>query len=195
MTNKHGARIAATLIGAVLIAGCGGRGGDGAASSAGRNLPQVTSTQAEQAMSDAMLVSALSLFLAFGAEEGDTSVSDDDGGLSLSWDEDADFTSGIGTYTITMKDYTVPPDDPFGVEYNGYTLNGTVVMGSTDGTNTTMTMNLATSHADAEAHPVKLIELELNGFQSDPDAMPTGFIRINGHDMEFEDLVGAFQGG
>lgn len=186
----------AVLLVAVVLAGCGGdsnKGGQSGSQSA-RNLPEVTTQQAEQAMSDAMLVSALSLFLAFSAEEGDTSVSSEDGALTLAWDEQADFTSGVGTYTITMKEYSVPEDDPFGAEYNGYTLDGTVEMGSSDGATTTMKMNLDTRHEDAEAYPVQLIEMELAGIQSDPDAMPEGYIRINGREMEFDDLASAFQG-
>ena len=194
--KKTGMRIVVTaLVGVLSLAGCGDSENTESSGERGaRRLPEVTTVQAEQAMSDAMLVSALSLFLAFSAEEGDTSVSSEDGALSLAWDESADFTSGVGTYTITMDEYAVPPDDPFGDQYNGYTLDGTVVMGSSDGATTRMTMNLDASHEDTEAFPVQLIEMELTGIQDDPEAMPTGYIRINGYDMEFEELAGAFQG-
>ncbi|MCK4513766.1 MAG: hypothetical protein KAU31_00840, partial [Spirochaetaceae bacterium] len=153
------------------------------------NLPEVTVAEAEQAMADAMLISALSLFLAFGAEEGDTSVSNEDGSLSLSWDDEADLMTGIGLYTITMKDYTVPSDDPFGAEYNGYVLNGTVVTGSTDGVSTTLKMDLAMSHEDSENYPVQTINMDLEGFQNDAERVPTGHVLINGHEMNFEDLA------
>ena len=152
----------------------------------------MTTAEAEQAMSDAMLVSALSLFLVFGAEEGSTSVANDEGSVGVAWDDNADFTTGVGLYTITMTDYTVPTDDPFGADYNGYVLNGTVVMGSTDGISTTLKIDLATSHPDAENFPVQTIELDLEGIQESLEQMPEGEIRINGHEMNFEDLAPAF---
>jgi hypothetical protein len=185
--------VALALAGLLLLAGCGNSDGGGRSANQ-RRLPEVTTLQAEQAMSDAMLVSALSLFLAFGAEESETSVSNQDGSLTLSWDESADFTSGIGTYTVTMAQYTVPEDDPFGTDYNGYVLDGEVVMGSTDGVNTTMTMDLETSHPDPENFPVQLIEMELKSIQADPGAVPEGSIIINGHAVEFEDLARVFSG-
>ena len=179
---------------AIGLLGCGGSDGESGSRQVSQpKLPEVTVADAEQAMSDAMLVSALSLFLAFGAEEGDTSVGNEEGTLTLSWDEDADLMSGIGLYTITMKEYAVPADDPFGTEYNGYILDGTVVMGSTDGVSTTLKMDLATSHEDAENFPVQTISMDIEGFQNDAEAMPTGLIHINGHEMNFQDLAGAFE--
>ena len=189
--------IATALTVIVIVAlglfGCGGSDGEsGSVQAAEPKLPEVTLAEAEQAMSDAMLVSALSLFLAFGAEEGSTSVGNEDGSLTLSWGDDADLMSGIGLYTITMKEYTVPSDDPFGEDYNGYVLNGTVVMGSTDGISTTMKMDLMTSHEDGEVYPVQTIDMDLEGIQEAEEQLPTGHVLINGHEMKFEDLAQAF---
>ncbi len=194
MRKGAGTILIVIMVMALSLFGCDGSDGDsGSGRSSQRNLPEVTVAEAEQAMSDAMLISALSLFLAFGAEEGDTSVSNEEGSLSLSWDDEADLMTGIGLYTITMKDYTVPSDDPFGAEYNGYVLNGTVIMGSTDGISTTLEMDLGMSHEDAENYPVQTISMDLKGFQDDAEQMPTGDIRINGHEMNFEDLAQAFE--
>lgn len=204
MQNRIVTAVTAILILALGLSGCGGSKGEsdsgGAAGqtteqAAEPKLPEVTVAEAEEAMSDAMLVSALSLFLAFGAEEGDTSVSNEDGSLTLAWGEDADFNTGVGLYTITLADYTVPADDPFGADYNGYILNGTVVMGSTDGVNSTLEMDLVTSHDDAENFPVQSIEMLLESMQNDAEQMPTGYIRINGHDSNLEDLAKALQLG
>jgi hypothetical protein len=190
--------LSAVVIMTLGLLGCGGSDGDdgpGSVQSAEPTLPEVTSEEAEQAMSDAMLISALSLFLAFSAEEGDSMVSNEEGSLSLAWDDSADFTTGIGLYTITMTNYAIPEDDPFGAEYNGYVLDGTVVMGSTDGISTTMKMDLSTSHENAESYPVQSIDLNLEGIQESADPMPTGHIKINGHPMSFEDLARALELG
>ena len=184
----------------LTLAGCGDRGATSSAAAQGTALaepalPEVTTAQAEQAMSDAMLVSALSLFLAFSAEEGDSMVSNDEGSLSLSWDENADFTTGVGLYTITMTNYAIPAEDPFSTEYNGYLLSGTVVMGSTDGISTTMKMDLTTEHENSVGYPVQTISLNLTGIQAATDQLPTGRILINGHAMSFEDLSQALELG
>jgi len=181
------------VVSALGVFSCGGDDGEsGTRQVAESELPEVTTAEAEQAMSDAMLVSALSLFLVFGAEDGNTNVANDEGSVSVSWDDKADFTTGVGLYTITMTDYTVPTDDPFGADYNGYVLNGTVVMGSPDGISTTLKIDLATIHPDAETFPVQTIELDLEGIQESTEQMPEGEIRINGHEMSFEDLAPAF---
>jgi len=178
----------------LAFAGCGGRAEpENAAVESGEpaeaELPTVSIAEAEQAMSDAMLVSALSLFLAFNAENGDTRVTNEAGNLTLAWDDAADFTTGVGVYTITMSDYVIPDDNPAAKEYNGYILSGTVVMGSTDGTSTTMRMDLTATHSDPENFPVRSIEVRLDGIREAGDQLPTGQIRINGHEMNFEDLA------
>lgn len=194
MRKGAGTILIVIMVMALSLFGCGGSNGDSdSGRTSQRNLPEVTVAEAEQAMADAMLISALSLFLAFGAEEGDTSVSNEEGSLSLSWDDDADLMTGIGLYTITMEDYTVPSDDPFGTEYNGYVLSGTVIMGSADGVSTTLEMDLAMSHEDADNYPVQTINMELEGFQNDTEQVPTGQVLINGHEMKFEDLAQAFE--
>ena len=73
--------------------------------------PTLTPEQAEEALSDAMLVSAVSLLLALGAAPGETSAYSEDGRIGISWSDDADFSTGIGTYTITMVEYAVPAED------------------------------------------------------------------------------------
>jgi hypothetical protein len=156
-------------------------------------LPKVELSQAETAVSDVMLASAVSLLLAFSAEAGSTEITSTDGAVRLSWDERADFTTGIGVYTIELDEFTIPPDDPFGLNYNGYVLTGTVVMGSEDGVSTRMEIDLRAGHAEPDRFPVRTILLELKGYQDPPAPDPTGRILINGYDAPMEDLLGAFR--
>ena len=195
------AGIPTLLVAAVLwLAGCSANSGpeNVPAEPAEPNeppLPAVSIAQAEQAMSDAMLASALSLFLAFNAKQGDSSVTNDAGTLALTWDDSADFTTGVGVYTITMTGYTMPEDNPAAADYNGYVLSGTVVMGSADGVSTTMQMDLTTTHLDSENFPVRSIEVSLDGIRETGDQLPIGEIRINGHEMDFEDLAQSLELG
>jgi hypothetical protein len=179
------------LIMTLGLLGCGASEGEGVSGSGQPSepaLPEVTSLQADQAMSDAMLVSAGSLFLAFSAEDGAYSATNEDGSLKLEWDNSADFTTGIGLYTITMTNYSIPADDPFSEEYNGYVLDGTAVMGSADGISTTIRMDLTTSHENPEQYPVQSIDMNLEGIQDSTQQMPTGHIKINGREISIEDL-------
>ncbi|MEE8440521.1 MAG: hypothetical protein V3S41_02275 [Spirochaetia bacterium] len=193
MRNRVATTLTVIVVMALGLFGCGGSDGEsGSRRATEPKLPEVTVVQAEQAVSDAMLIAGLSLFLAFGAEEGATSVSNEEGSLTLSWDEDADFNTGAGLYTITLTDYAVPADDPFGADYNGYVLNGTVVMGSADGVSATLKLDLATSHEDSENYPVQTIDMEIEEIQNEAEQLPTGHVRINGHEMSLEDLAQAF---
>lgn len=174
---------------AVSFAGCTGkRTSPVSALPSEPSFPEVTTAQAEDAMSDAMLVSAVSLFLAFNAQEGAREVGNEDGSLRLSWDESADPTTGVGLYTITMTDYTMDAQEPYSDSYNGYVLNGTVVMGSTDGVSQRMTIDLSTSHEDPENYPVRAIDLLLESSQ-DESQPPTGHVSINGHEMDLEEVL------
>jgi len=157
--------------------------------------PEVTVQQAERALGDVMLASAVSLLLAFTAEPGTYRNSTPDGAATLAWDETADFSKGTGVYTITFQDYTIPPDDPFGLNYNGHALTGTVVLASSDGVSTRMDMDLSLTHPEPEDNPVTSIDLELEGYQDSGQAYPSGRILINGAEMEFRDLTGAFEIG
>ena len=158
-------------------------------------LPEVTIVQAEQALSDAMLISAQSLFLVFGAGDGATSVSNEDGSVRVAWDDSTDFNSGVGLYTVVLAGYAVAEDDPFGADYNGYILSGDVATGSSDGVSATMVMDLTMSHADAENFPVRTLELDMISADSESAQATTGTIRVNGHEMTIEDLAQAFQTG
>ena len=155
-------------------------------------VPEVSLAQAERALGDVMLASSVSLLLAFSAEPGQMETGTEDGSVKLAWDESADFSTGIGVYTITFTDYDIPSDNPFGLNYNGYVLSGTVVMGSQDAVSTRMEIDVEVVHADSEINPVQSIVVSLEGYQDSPTANPTGQILINGREMEFRDLTGAF---
>lgn len=155
-------------------------------------IEPITIAQAERALGDAMLASAVSLLMAFSAEPGALEISSPDGAVKLAWDERADLTTGVGEYTITFVSYTIPADDPFGLNYNGHVLTGTVVLGSTDGASTGITMDLTLSHAQPDEFPVKSVTVELEGYQESNITGATGEIVINGQTMEFQDLTSAF---
>jgi hypothetical protein len=191
MRNGKVTALSVVMIMTLGLLGCGGEASDGVSESGQPPepvLPEVTAFQADQAMADAMLITAGSLFLAFSAEEGAFVAANEDGSLKLEWDDSADFTTGIGLYTTTMTNYAIPADDPFAQEYNGYILDGTAVMGSTDGISTTIKMDLTATHEDPENYPVETIDMNLVGIQDSSEQAPTGHIRINGHDISLEDL-------
>lgn len=188
-----------TVLVSVVLTGCGESGanepgGQGASSvdTGEGQLPEVTPLQARAAMSDAMLASAISLFLAFEAAPGTTSMSNSDGSLMLEWDDTADFATGVGSYTIRMNAFTVSPEEVYSDEYNGYVLSGSVEMASTDGVTTRIIMDLDATHDDAETHPVQQISMELEGVENDESVVPTGSIFVNGHDTPFRDLADSF---
>lgn len=185
--------VAATLCS--LLAGCRARpaGIVGNEASGQPGMPDVTPLQAEEALSDAMLVSAVALLLAFGADESTRSVSSDDGKLSLAWSDDADFMTGLGTYTMTMDHFSIPADDSFAAAYAGYVLSGTVEMASRDGVEQRMTFDLVATHDDPENHPVRVIDVEVSGAAGDDRTMPKGHIRINDREMDFSALAAAFE--
>lgn len=185
------------LVASLSMLGCTERGTNSQPSAGAATeqppLPAVTPDQAEQALTDAMLVSAVSLLLALGVEEGESSASSEDQRLTLSWSDDADFATGIGTYTVTMSEYAVPAKDLFASEYHGYILSGTVTLGSDDGIHQQMTFDLQTSHPDSAAYPVQSIDVTISGGTADGGEAPTGRVLINGHEMDLRDLGAAFE--
>jgi hypothetical protein len=201
MRRTTAAAVGVALLLAGLLGGCSARGN---AATSGDVLetdapdpppePQISTAEAEAAVSDAMLASSFGLFLAFQAAPGSTSQASDDGSLSLLWDERADFSTGAGFYTIAMNNYSVNQAEvPEGI-YNGYVLTGTVVMGSDDGVSTSLQMDLELSHEDPASYPVESIEIRLEGVEDSVSA-PDGVILINGEEKAFPDLADSFRPG
>jgi hypothetical protein len=156
------------------------------------SLPEADDSQSEAALRDAVLASSLALFLAFEAEPGAQSMTNQDGSLTLAWDESADFATGAGVYTMTMREFTADNEDLPGATYSGYVLTGTVVMGSDDGVTIRTRMDLELSHPRQGAFPVRSIELSLEQ-SADSVSQPDGYVRINGKEKSVSRLAGAFQ--
>jgi hypothetical protein len=153
-------------------------------------FPPVDSGQAGAAIADAMLSASTALYLALiqGAENNTAAL--DDGSLTLTWSDDADFATGIGTYEIGLTGFKAGANSEFGAEIaSGYVLTGFITLQSPDGNHSTLTMDLTSSHADPVAFPVQRIELEIDGYTGEPET-PGGYVRINGREISFADIAG-----
>lgn len=152
----------------------------------------LTATQAGEAVSDAMLVASQALYLAIATGTSDRRVATEDGRLSLTWSEDADFLSGAGEYEIALDRYAVADDDPFAIAYHGYLLSGTILLRSETGAQTRLVLDLETEHADPELYPARLVELDLSGFTDSEGSETDGIVRVNGREFSFAELAEAF---
>ena len=155
------------------------------------SYPGVTALQAGDAIADAMLAASSALYLALLSSSDGHGVSSADGALSLSWSDDADFATGIGSYAIELDEFTVAEHTDFGAQAAGYTLTGSIMLESTDGLRSSLLMDLAASHSDPEQYPVRTIEIELSGYSTE-SAAPHGYVRVNGTEMTFAEVAGAF---
>ena len=177
---------------AVVLLSCGAR--DGAHDEAA-NIDEpapLTSAQAGEIISDAMLVASQALYYAIATAPDGREVVSPDERLHLTWSEDASFLSGAGRYEITLDGYSVPSDYPFADHYVGYVLTGTILMRSTAGAHTDLAFDLQSSHPDPERHPATTIRVELSGFSSSDDATTVGSVLINGQEFTFADLAASF---
>lgn len=184
---------------AAMLSGCGGQ--EAPAETDRPEIepgPAISSEQASEAISDAMLVASRALYLAINEPSVTRTVATEDGRLRLEWSEDASFLSGAGTYLITLNDYTIDASDPFSRHSYGYVFTGTIRLYSETGTKTEIDFNLSTTHAEPQTHPARTIRLSLSGFASEsadaPDARSTteGTIVVNGRSFTFEELAASF---
>ncbi len=152
----------------------------------------LTATEAGEVVADAMLVASQALYLAITASASDRSVSSDDGRLSLTWSEDADFLSGAGTYEITLDRYAVAEDDPFAVAYHGYRLSGTILLQSETGARTRLVMELEADHDEPETHPARRVAIDLSGFADAEEPATEGGVLVNAQEFSFAELAEAF---
>jgi hypothetical protein len=188
----------APLVAAVLLllAGCNAPTDDGETGvepARPNDWPVVTSRQAGEAVSDAMLITSQALYLAIATNTGSREVTSDDGLLRLSWSEDADFLTGIGTYEIALDGYAIAADDPFSEHYHGYALTGTIRLASAPGADTRIDFALDADHADGERFPAKRIELRLGHEDADTeDGARDTYVRVNAEEFPFEDLAASF---
>jgi hypothetical protein len=153
---------------------------------------RITSAQAGEVISDAMLAASQALYYAITTAPDGRAVTSPDGRLHLSWSEDASFLSGAGTYMITLDEYSVPSDYPFADHYVGYVLTGTIVMRSAAGQHTELAFDLQSSHPNPRLHPASTVKVELSGFSSSEDAKTIGSVLVNGQEFAFADLAAAF---
>jgi hypothetical protein len=152
----------------------------------------VTGQQAGDAIADAMLAASAALYMALLSRADSDGVTSEDGALSLTWSDDADFATGVGSYVIVLDRFTVAEHTDFGPQSAaGYTLGGTIMLKSEDGVQSSLLMDLVADHADRDHYPVETIEVELTGYMAESDE-PQGYVRVNGTEMSFSEIAGAF---
>ena len=151
----------------------------------------VTVPQAGDAIADAMLAASSALYLALLSRADGEGVTSDDGAITLTWSEDADFATGVGSYVIVLDQFTVAEHTDFGPQAVGYTLSGTIMLKSEDGAHSSLLMDLAASHPEPDRYPVEDIAVELTGYMAESGA-PRGYVRVNGIEMSFAEISGAF---
>ncbi|TVQ18256.1 MAG: hypothetical protein EA382_17905 [Spirochaetaceae bacterium] len=158
------------------------------AAAAADRLPRVTIPQAGEAVSDAMLIASFALYRALASgRAGVRQIASEDGRLTMSWSDDADFASGRGRYTIIVDDYSIPLDDPFSSYAYGYALSGSIVLESTTGGDATLTFDLGARHHDPERYPVERLSMNLDG-SADSDT-----VIVNGTRFSLSDLTSIFE--
>ena len=191
--NAHGTvrTLLAAALTLFLLFSCSADDRDEAAPPAPTEAP-VTTAQAGEVVSDAMLVASQALYLAIATGASDRQVATDNGRLSLAWSEDADFLSGAGVYEIELDRYAIADDDPFALAYHGYLLTGTITLRSETGARTRLAVDLETDHADPELYPARIVELDLSGFADAEESATVGYVRINGQEFTFAELDEAF---
>ncbi|MFW6293732.1 MAG: hypothetical protein ACOC7V_15615, partial [Spirochaetota bacterium] len=179
--ESHSRRTAiAAFVGATLLllalAGCDAAGDAEetvAEPSRPNDWPTVTTRQAGEAVSDAMLITSQALYLAIATGTEAREVRSADDLLRLSWSEDADFLTGNGSYEISLDGYTIAADDRFAEHYHGYALTGTISLESEPGADTRVAFVLDSDHEDADRYPARRIELRLGPGESE------AFVRVN----------------
>ncbi len=185
--------LGATLL-LVILVGCGAPADQGVTNSnqgEPNDWPTVTTKQAGEAVSDAMITTSQALYLAIATRTAEREVTSADGLLRLSWSEDADFLTGNGSYEISLDGYSIAADDPFAEHYHGYALTGTISLESAPGTETRISFALDSEHGDPDRFPAKRIELRL-GNDNEGDDSSRSFVRVNGEEFPFEELAGSF---
>ena len=150
--------------------------------------PRVTVPQAGEAVSDAMLVASFALYRALATgRAGVRQMSSEDGRLTMSWSDDADFASGRGRYTIIVDDYSIPLDDPFSEYAYGYALSGSIVLESATGDDSTLAFDLEARHDDPERYPVVRLAMNLDG------SIGSDTVVVNGVRFSLADLTSIFE--
>lgn len=143
---------------------------------------------AAAAFEEFQLMSSTALFLLFEAREADaTSVSNEDGSLTLAW-EDLSSDLNRGRFTITLRDYRIPPESPFGALSVGYVFNGTYRYDTRSLRDASMQADLDLSHEEAAAYPVRSIRMDVTGLDLSPGALPTGQVFVDGNAFDLSDL-------
>ena len=193
-------RLLVLVLAVSLLPACGAKqgesvldAGDGLSQDrADRNEPVVTAPQAGEAVADAMLAASAALYMALLSRADSNGVTSEDGALSLTWSDDADFATGVGSYVIVLNNFTVAEHTDFGPQSAaGYTLSGTIMLKSEDGMQSSLLMELIADHADRDHYPVETIDVELTGYAAESDE-PRGYVRVNGNEMRFSEIAGAF---
>ena len=125
-------------------------------------------------------MSSAALFLLFEVRDPDTtSISSEDGTLTLLWEEvSPDLNRGL--FTVELDGYAIPEESPFSTDAVGYVFDGVYEYDTRDLQSASISANLQLSHEDPDSYPAGNLALDISGIDLSAGSDASGDVIING---------------